>query len=414
MGRSTTGIHQDAKEGRWRVNKLVLGIRLQGRFDSYQAAQEYVIARSEEIRRNRMFGERPKVRFSQAAARYLLEKEKEGRPSVTTDVHLLDAVMPFIGHLELSRIHDGTLASFVRAREAEGRARKTINSSLSVVRRILNLAARAWRDPETGKTWLESAPLITLRPLVGFQREPRPITWAEQRKLLPLLPAHLGRMALFSLNTGVRDNVVCSLRWEWEVKVTDVGSVFLVPRDFVKGRRVWRAIVCNSVAQRVVDSCRGMHSELVFVWRRERIKNFETPPVMQYGPVQSMNNTAWQSARKKAGLEDLHVHDLRHTVAVRLREAGVSESSIADVLWHSKSSVTQHYARAQVLELRNALELIREESEVSNKLLLTLAAESGAGEHLRITSKSLTLKSQVAPKSLQRALAKEKGRGVTS
>ena len=35
-----------------------------------------------------------------------------------------------------------------------------------------------------------------------------------------------------------------------------------------------------------------------------------------------MNNTAWQRARQEAGLAGLHVHDLRHTVGMQLREAG--------------------------------------------------------------------------------------------
>jgi len=60
---------------------------------------------------------------------------------------------------------------------------------------------------------------------------------------------------------------------------------------------------------------------------------------------------------------------------VRLREAGVGEATIADILWHSRASITQHYARAQLIELRRALELIADESTASNKLLLTLAAE---------------------------------------
>ena len=34
-------------------------------------------------------------------------------------------------------------------------------------------------------------------------------------------------MSLFILNTGVRDDVACSLRWEWEIKVPQLGvSVF--------------------------------------------------------------------------------------------------------------------------------------------------------------------------------------------
>lgn len=37
-----------------------------------------------------------------------------------------------------------------------------------------------------------------------------------------------------------------------------------------------------------------------------------------------MNNTAWQRARELAGLGDLHVHDLRHTVGMRLRKAGIT------------------------------------------------------------------------------------------
>jgi integrase len=147
----------------------------------------------------------------------------------------------------------------VDKRLAEGRAHKTINLALGVVRRILNLAATKWRD-EAGNTWLQQAPKITMLPLVGHQREPRPISWAEQRTLLPKLPDHLARMSLFILNTGVRDDVVCSLRWEWEIKIPQLGvSVFEVPRRHVKGRRLVRLVVCNSVAQSIVETVRGQH-----------------------------------------------------------------------------------------------------------------------------------------------------------
>jgi hypothetical protein len=75
----------------------------------------------------------------------------------------------------------------------DGRSHKTINLGLGIVRRILNLAARSWRD-ENGRTWLDAPPLITMLPLIGFQREPRSITWAEQRRLLPHLADHLAKM----------------------------------------------------------------------------------------------------------------------------------------------------------------------------------------------------------------------------
>jgi hypothetical protein len=49
------------------------------------------------------------------------------------------------------------------------------------------------------------------------------------------------------------------------------------------------------------------------VWRRERIKSIDTEPTMSFRPVAKMNNTAWHNARTKAGLGDLHVHDLKES-----------------------------------------------------------------------------------------------------
>jgi integrase len=322
-------------------------------------------------------GQRVVYTFNQASAHYVTLHEHKA--SLETEIYMLQSVMPTIGHLELHQVHDGTLAPYTTARLEDGRAHKTINLALGVVRRILNLAATSWRD-ESGKTWLEQAPKISLLPLTGHQREPRPITWAEQRRLLPLLPDHLARMSLFALNTGARDDVVCSLRWEWEIRVQELGiSVFEVPREHVKGRKRSRVLICNSVAQSVVDGVRGQHSEFVFVYRRERIKNTDKAPKMPYRRIETMNNTAWQNARTAAGLGDLHVHDLRHTVGMRLREAGVAESTISDILWHSTKTMTQHYSVAQIVELHQALEKVKDDAGRWNKSLAMLKREQ-AGE----------------------------------
>jgi len=81
---------------------------------------------------------------------------------------------PYIGDLVLERVHDGTLARFIAARRAKGVRSKSINNALGVVRQILNLAARRWRDA-SGLTWLETAPLISM--LSGEDsREPYPLS----------------------------------------------------------------------------------------------------------------------------------------------------------------------------------------------------------------------------------------------
>lgn len=373
MGQKIRGIYPE-KDGTWQVDKWYLGTRLRQRgFPTAGEAESWLIARLGELRAVHLHGMRPDRTFDQAAAHYVTTHQD--KKSLPTEIILLDSIMPFIGQLTLPQVHDGALAPYVAARKAEGRKNKTINLALGAVRRILNLAATSWRD-EDGKTWLEQAPKITMLPLVGHQREPRPISWGQQRTLMPLLPDHLARMSLFTLNTGVRDDVVCSLRWEWEIRVPELGcSVFDVPRQHVKGGRRSRIIVCNSVAQSIIETVRGQHPEWVFVYRRERVKHTDQAPAMPYRRIQTMNNTAWQNARKAAGLGDLHVHDLRHTVGMRLREAGVAESTVAEVLWHSTKTMTQHYSMAQIVELHAALEKIKADSGKWNKTLATLRQE---------------------------------------
>ena len=107
----------------------------------------------------------------------------------------------------------------------------------------------------------------------------------------------------------------------------------------------------NDVAWSVVEECRGTHREFVFVYRRERVKNVDDEPVMPYRPVNTMNNTAFQTGRRKAGLERVRVHDLRHTFGQRLRDAGVSPEDRALLLGHAIEGMPQHYATATIARL---------------------------------------------------------------
>lgn len=374
MGRPTMRGIYPANHGTWCVDKVWKGerLRLDG-FRDYAEAEAWLIAALHQRRQARLFGVRRKVTFEEAAAYYL--KTHQDKVSLEEDIYHLERVMPYLGHLALDQVHNGTLRAFIEAdkapvkvKRADGseaiklRSNKTVNLALGIVRRILNLAARDWRD-DNGMTWLGTPPLITLLPLIGHQREPQPLTWAGQRRLLPKLPTHLARMVLFDLQTGARDAVVCGLRWDWEIKVPELGvSVFAVPREKVKGRRRVRYLVCNSVAQSIIESARGHHPEHIFVY--------------QDHPIKTMNNSAWQRVRRKVGLADLHVHDLRHTVGMRLREAGVPEPTIADVLWHTRAGMTAHYSVAQAKEIFDALERITSETHRQNRTLGMIAREA--------------------------------------
>lgn len=273
--------------GIWHIEKQIFGqtVHESTGTSNLKTAELILARRIEEIRQARSFGVRPTRTFREAATKFLEENSQLG--SIDDYAIHLKQLDPFIGDLPLQNVHLGTLQPFIEARRQQGIRTKSINLALGCVRRVLNLAARLWRDGN-GLTWLEIAPLIQMLPVTDARR-PYPLSWEEQRALLQALPDHLARMCLFKVNTGCREQEVCQLRWDWEVPIPELDtSVFIVPGEVVKNRED-RLIVLNRIAGSVVEEVRGKHSDYVFTYRGR--------------PVTKINNTAWKRARLLAALE---------------------------------------------------------------------------------------------------------------
>ncbi len=70
-------------------------------------------------------------------------------------------------------------------------------------------------------------------------------------------------------------------------------------------------------------------------------------------PYVSIYNS-WNSARTKAGLKDVRMHDLRHSFASALVNSGRSLYEVQTLLGHSTSTMTQRYAHLSNESLMNA------------------------------------------------------------
>lgn len=209
----------------------------------------------------------------EASAKFVLENQH--KRSLHDDILQLKLLMPWIGRESLDRLHLGTLQPWIEHRRREGKTTGTINHGLKIVRRIVNLAASEWVD-EQSLTWLSSAPKIRLLPDLQ-KRQPYPLNWEEQERLLGELPEYLAQMALFAVNTGCRDQEVCSLRWDWEVAVPQLGtSVFIIPRTFVKNGDE-RLVVLNDFAKAAVDARRGTTPTHVFTCAASLPRNCRRP-----------------------------------------------------------------------------------------------------------------------------------------
>lgn len=343
MGRKRTpGL---AKRGEiWHIQRQVHGLILRESTgsESLIEAEGYLARRVEEVRQAKIYGVRPKRTFKEAATKYLLENQHKA--SIRDDADHLKLLCRYIGNLTLEQVHNGTLMSFVKARQALGRKTKTINNALEVVRHILNLAASQWVD-ENGLTWMQASSKVKLLP-VHDARDPYPLSWDEQVVLFNQLPEHLRLMAIFKVNTGCREQEVCQLQWKWEIRVPELNtSVFIIPSHVVsQGKKKQlvkngdnRLVVLNEAAKAVLEQVRGLNQEYVF--------NYKGKPILR------MNNSAWCRSREVVGLSQVRIHDLKHTFGRRLRAAGVSYEDRQDLLGHRSGRITTHYSSAELHNL---------------------------------------------------------------
>ena len=344
--------------GAWHIDKVIYGTRVcesTGTSD-LEEAEALLIRRLEAARAMRLFGARQERTFREAATKYL--EENQHKRSLERDARALATLDAYIGELSLRRVHHGTLQPFVRTRLAAGISPGTINRDLAVVRRILNLAARLWRD-ESDRSWLETPPLIQMQRDPN-KRPPYSLSIEEERLLYSELAGHLARMALFKVNTGLREHEVVSLRWSWEARVPELDtSIFVIPRSFVKNG-LDRYVVMNRIAESVIEGCRGEHREFVFTHSGQ--------------PVERINNSEWKAARRRAagryanefgracpgGFRFIRVHDLKHTYGHRLRAAGVGFEDRKILLGHKSDHVTTHYSAPEIGALIEASEKVCE------------------------------------------------------
>jgi len=328
--------------GIWHIDKSILGRRVCQSTGTAQLeeAERYLARVMEQERQAQIYGVRPQRTFEQAAARFVLDNQH--KRSLSSDIVQLRLLIPWIGRLPIHLINGGTLHPWILSRQKAGKAVGTVNHGLKIVRRIMNLAASEWFD-EHGLTWLLSPPKIKLLP-DRDKRPPYPLSYAEQEVLFGELPEYLAQMALFAVNTGCRDREVCSLRWHWEVDVPQLGTkVFIIPSRWVKNGEE-RLVVLNSVARSVVEARRGIDPTHVFTYEGH--------------PIGRMLTSGWIRARRRVGLPQARVHDLKHTFGRRLRAAGVSFEDRQDLLAHRSGRITTHYSAAELARLIEAGERV--------------------------------------------------------
>ena len=92
-------------------------------------------------------------------------------------------------------------------------------------------------------------------------------------------------MALFAINTGLRNGNVCGLQWSWEAKVPDLEcTAFVIPTEEFKSNRE-HVVVLNAITRSVMKACRDQHPTYVVPYQ-------DTQKEAQADRIETMNNSA--------------------------------------------------------------------------------------------------------------------------
>ena len=209
------------------------------------------------------------------------------------------------------------------------------NNTLETMRRIMKFAVASGHissDPTRSVKRNRRPPLTRFLSRQEIARLYKTLDRMVAKRPSCQLQADMIRLLLL---TGCRRNEVTRLRW------CEVHGATLRLTDSKTGpREVW----LSTTAQELVERQPRPGSAWVFPSPRD--------PARPYGG----DMTLWYRARKEAGIEDVRLHDLRHTFASHAVMSGVPLPIVAKLMGHSRSSMTLRYAHVHDRDVEAAAE----------------------------------------------------------
>lgn len=276
-----------------------------------------------------------------AFGRYWAEQGRKKAPSWAKEIvrYCQDILRIVDKDTPIEEVTDEDVNDFVQGRLAEGGGVFAINRAIAVWRRVHNVARKTWKRKVHTIDWSEM--------LSAENKRLRYLTENELRRLLDYLTPAMALAVEWSVYTGCRREETFSLVWD-RVHL-DRGHAIVIAKG---GREhtVW-------LSPNALDVLARCDREGRYVFNTTNWKKL------------------WYGAMKDAGIKDFRWHDLRHTHATWLRQAGVPLEVVQRSLGHADLATTQRYAHVADTELQEALHRIPAISPIKSNLVSILAGK---------------------------------------
>lgn len=257
---------------------------------------------------------------AQLAERFMDEHAGRLKPGTRTNYRILwdKHILPRIGG---TRVADMKRADVQRLHDAMRDTPHNANRALEVISKAMNLAeVWGWRDEGTN-------PCRHVQAYQELHRQ-RTLTDAELARLWAVLDEYEADQAVpaaqlvrLLLLTGCRLGEWLNARWDW----IDFERALLRLPDSKTGARDVH------LPAEALDILEILPRTSLFVL-----------PGTTGGPIGGIQKI-WRRIRTAAGIQELRLHDLRHTVGSLGHRAGLTQRQIADLLGHRQMATTARY-----------------------------------------------------------------------
>ena len=229
------------------------------------------------------------------------------------------------------------IAAYKATRRAEGAAAKTINHDLALLGHAFQLAVKEWE-------WVAENPVHKVSKENVRNLIERWLSAEEERRLLVASPVWLQEIILFAIHTGFRQSEILNLQW---VQV-DLFRRTITLLEQKNGGRDTLPVECVKTleALKARANVRSRTTEYVFsngAGNRRDARDL----LRVFNPVM-----------KKADVRRFRFHDLRHTFATRLVQAGADIYTVQKLGRWKTISMVLRYAHHHSESLRAGIEML--------------------------------------------------------
>jgi integrase len=267
--------------------------------------------------------------FAEFAPRYLayLQAKKLAaldRPTTIMKLHLV----PHFGMVSLNEIAMEHGLAYLAQRRAAGASEGTLARECGVLQAVLNYAV-AIEALDKNR--------LKMLPSPRWESRERVITGEELLRLFRMGPDSLRRIMVVALLTTLRESKIIETHQEWLVQRAD--GWWMMPSPGSRHKRVPKEVPLTDLAIRALYGQQARIGGRFF----SQWKNANS-----FKPQ-------WGKFCRRAGVHDLTFHDLRHTAATWLLEAGVDFAVIEKLLGHRLHGMGDGYIHNWEHRLRDAV-----------------------------------------------------------